>query len=79
MRADGDATAVDRLERGLGQHHLRGADAHRGAAVDQQQAIADLRGHVEVVGDEHDAEPGLAVEPAEKPDALHLMAQIEVG
>ena len=31
------------------------------------------------MGDEHDAEPRLAVEPAEEPDALRLIAQIEVG
>src|SRR5580765_350523 len=78
LRVHGNATAVDRLERGLGQHHGRRAHAHRGAAVEQQQAVADLRGHVEIVGDDHDAEPGRAVEPAEKPHALHLMAQIEV-
>src|SRR2546427_3026296 len=70
---DRHATAEHALEQTLLEHVARRADPRDLAAVEQQQAIAQLGGEVEVVRDEQDGHAAVAIQPAQQRRRLRLV------
>src|SRR5438876_4005093 len=74
----GDVTAEHAFQQPLLEDVDGGADARDLARAQQQQAVAELGGQVEIVRDEQDRHAALAVQPPQQRRRLGLVAQVEM-
>src|SRR6266850_2546497 len=74
----GDPTAEHAFQQPLLEDVDGGADARDLARAEQQQPIAQLGGQVEIVRDEQDRHPALAVQSPQQRRRLRLVAQVEM-
>src|SRR5260370_35911308 len=72
------ATAEYALQQTLLEDVARRTDPRDLAAVEEQEAIAQLGGEVEVVRDEQDGHAAVAVQPAQERRRLRLVTQVEL-
>jgi len=77
MTIDQDVAAVDLAQHLHAKHFLRCSDQHRPPFVEQEQAIAVLARHVQIVGRHQHRQPALGAEPAHDPADVHLVVQIQ--
>src|SRR6266545_4675135 len=73
-----DPAAVHRFQHRLLQHVFRGAEPHRRASREEEQAVGDLGGQVEIVGDDENAQSLVPVETSQERHTLRLVAQVEM-